>query len=322
MGTVIPGERISDDGFMRGHGTVVANGQVVACVAGRVERVNKLVCARGIAGRYIGQVGDLVVGCVSEVGHKSWRVDVGGCRRASLALSAVHLPDDAQRIRTREDALSMRKIFDENSVLCAEVQAVRADGTILLHTRSNRYGQLLRGQVVRVKPHLVRRLPRHFWRVGAAQVAVGNNGWVWVQRAIPQHWIDEFGHDELSAEAWRTLTARHAASDMPCDDLARVTASVAVLGLLGAAVNEDTLHTVFAASDKIPPHDMLQPQHTKSFKHALLLRADSLARDSKQQKQQQQHHKQPRISAAARLLAARRPSKRPRDDDDDDDDDL
>lgn len=311
---MVPGEPISvaGDGWMRGHGTVIANGQVVACVAGQVERVNKLVCARGIAGRYTGQVGDLVVGCVSEVGHKSWRVDVGGCRRASLALSAVHLPDDAQRIRTREDALSMRTIFQENSVLCAEVQAVRADGTIMLHTRSNRYGQLLRGQVVRVKPHLVRRLPRHFWRVAGAQVAVGNNGWVWVQRAIPQHWIDEFGDDELSAEAWRTLTARHAASDLPCDDLARVAASVAVLGLLGAAVNEDTLHTVFTASNNIPPRDMLQPHNAKTLKRALLVRADSASRDSNQP--------QPRahISAAARLLASRRPpNKRPRDDDDD-----
>lgn len=52
-----------------GHGTYLDtdNNAVLAGVAGRVERVNKLVSVRALRGRYKPEVGDLVVGRVVEV---------------------------------------------------------------------------------------------------------------------------------------------------------------------------------------------------------------------------------------------------------------
>ena len=51
---VTPGETITDElGYIRGHGTAVVDGKLVATVAGVVERVNKLISVRAIKGRSV-----------------------------------------------------------------------------------------------------------------------------------------------------------------------------------------------------------------------------------------------------------------------------
>lgn len=47
-----------------------------------------------VCDRYIPEVGDLVVGVVTQVGSKMWKVDVGGQKDASLQLSSVNLPGE------------------------------------------------------------------------------------------------------------------------------------------------------------------------------------------------------------------------------------
>lgn len=93
---VTPGEVITDaTGFLRGHGSYLSRGTLVASVAGSVQRVNKLVSVQPVSsrcgghvglrcaalrtlfqhahepvlscGRYSGHVGDVVVGRVVEV---------------------------------------------------------------------------------------------------------------------------------------------------------------------------------------------------------------------------------------------------------------
>lgn len=88
---VTPGESIGpQDGYLRGHGTYTANHDtLVASVCGVVERVNKLVKVDPLQSRYRGDVGDLVVGRIIEVGEKSWKVDVGAAKSAVLMLSSV-----------------------------------------------------------------------------------------------------------------------------------------------------------------------------------------------------------------------------------------
>ena len=51
---VTPGEVITDaSGFLRGHGTIVRNGKLVATIAGTVQRVNKLVSVHPVSARYV-----------------------------------------------------------------------------------------------------------------------------------------------------------------------------------------------------------------------------------------------------------------------------
>ena len=60
-----------DDGFLRGHGTRVADGRLLATVCGTVERVNKLVSVRPLRTRYVPETGDVVLGLPSSGAHSN-----------------------------------------------------------------------------------------------------------------------------------------------------------------------------------------------------------------------------------------------------------
>eukprot|EP00741_Cyanophora_paradoxa_P002970 tig00000655_g2883.t1 len=94
---VTPGEVItSEQGFLRGHGTYVEDGSLIASVSGVVERVNKLISVRPLRSRYTGEIGDVVVGRIAEVGQKRWKVDVNSRQDAVLQLSSINLPGGVQ----------------------------------------------------------------------------------------------------------------------------------------------------------------------------------------------------------------------------------
>eukprot|EP00271_Cylindrocystis_brebissonii_P016426 TRINITY_DN39970_c0_g1_i1.p1 TRINITY_DN39970_c0_g1~~TRINITY_DN39970_c0_g1_i1.p1 ORF type:complete len:406 (-),score=83.55 TRINITY_DN39970_c0_g1_i1:247-1464(-) len=176
-----------DVGFLRGHGTLVVprgdgSEDLRAAVCGVVERVNKLVSVRPLRSRYVAEIGDVVVGRVTEVTNKRWKVDVHAQQDAVLALSAVNIPGGVQRRRTAVDELSMRDLFAEGDLISAEVQSSHQDGSATLHTRSLKYGKLEGGQLVRVPPYLIRRLKHHFCTLEPPGVGVilGCNGYVWV----------------------------------------------------------------------------------------------------------------------------------------------
>ena len=170
--SVVPGEEIvTGEDFLRGHGTYLEQRGVsdhdtgpslIASVAGKIERVNKLITVRPLKNRYGGEVGDLVVGRISQVEGKRWKVDINGQRDAVLQLSSVNLPDGEQRMRTHEDQMQMRSLFEEYDLISAEVQNASADGQLSLHTRSLKYGKLENGQLVTVPSSLIRRLPQHY----------------------------------------------------------------------------------------------------------------------------------------------------------------
>jgi len=139
-----PGEYLtSSQAYMRGHGTYVDSEEVVASVAGTVERVNKLVTVRAIRSRYNPEVGDLVVGRITEVQPRRWKVDTNSRQDAVLMLSSVNLPGGVQRRKLESDELQMRGFFEEGDLLVAEVQAFFSDGVMSLHTRSLKYGKVV-----------------------------------------------------------------------------------------------------------------------------------------------------------------------------------
>ena len=70
-----PGDVITKDaGFMRGHGTYMKNGTLYASVAGSIQRVNKLISVTPLKTKYQGEIGDVIVGRITEVQQK--RLDV------------------------------------------------------------------------------------------------------------------------------------------------------------------------------------------------------------------------------------------------------
>lgn len=79
--------------FIRGHGTYVDDENTLrASVAGVLEKVNKLISIRPLKARYQGEIGDVIVGRITEVQQKRWKVDTNSKLDSVLLLSSVNLP--------------------------------------------------------------------------------------------------------------------------------------------------------------------------------------------------------------------------------------
>ncbi|TFL01679.1 hypothetical protein BDV98DRAFT_507287 [Pterulicium gracile] len=197
----LPGEPLtSSQAYMRGHGTYVDTEDVVASVAGTIERVNKLITVKAIRTRYNAEVGDLIVGRITEVQPKRWKVDANARQDAILMLSSVNLPGGVQRRKLESDELQMRNFFEEGDLLVAEVQAFFSDGAISLHTRSLKYGKLRNGQLVVVPSALIRRLKSHFIALACGvDLILGLNGYIWVSKHVREN--EQEGEEGFDAEA-------------------------------------------------------------------------------------------------------------------------
>ncbi|CAG8446698.1 11160_t:CDS:2 [Ambispora gerdemannii] len=179
---VTPGQRItSDPQFMKGHGTYhLPPDSMLSAVAGIVEPVNKLILVRPLHTRYTGDIGDLVIGRITEVTQKRWKVDLNSRQDGVLQLSSINLPGGVQRRKTEEDELQMRKFFIEGDLLVAEIHAFFQDGAANLHTRNSKYGKLRNGSFINVPPPLVQRCKTHFHTLPCGiDVILGLNGYIW-----------------------------------------------------------------------------------------------------------------------------------------------
>ena len=151
------------------------------------------------------QPGDPVIGRVVSISRSNWRISLScttsSGRLANLPLAGMVLPDGMQRVRTSEDALSMRSVLMEGDVISAEVRNIGSAGTsassylsldtnkngdigtsasmmvnsamtgvgvgtLTLHARSMKCGKLENGCLVYVPSYLVGRRKKHFVTLG------------------------------------------------------------------------------------------------------------------------------------------------------------
>ncbi|KAL7553082.1 hypothetical protein ACHAWF_016344 [Thalassiosira exigua] len=289
-----------------GHENDVPKGpqRLIASVAGTVERVNKLISVIPLSPSiYAGQVGDLVVGRIVGVGGSRFKVSLtcsapassgsnGSMKEGQLPLSGVNLPGGVQRIRTSEDVLAMRNLFKEGDLLTCEVQQVQKDGTLILHTRSLRYGKLDNGVLATVPPGLVGRRKNHFVTLkglgatggknanessmdvdeegeGDVDVYLGLNGGIWIQRSVPSEWENAIRADQDEraplAETLQKLRHRHATTRVSRsmrESIARVRNSIDCLRLVHCEITPETIEIVAKASidEGVRVGDMLHPE--------------------------------------------------------------
>ena len=274
----VPGEPITTEtGYLRGHGTYVVPGEeagaseLVSSVAGVVERVNKLISVRPLNSRFGGEVGDVVVGRITEVGNKRWKVDVSGRADAVLNLGSVNLPGGAQRRRTMEDQLQMRALFVESDLISAEVASFYKDGAMAVHTRSFKYGKLENGQLVKVAPSLIKRVKQHFVTLPCkVDLILAHNGWLWLTETPPALLGGEEGGAEGSAERARMTEQvikqqRHNATRTVGPEgrerVARVRNAVVLLASAGRMVHPAPIMAIYNRSVALgcDPRAMLVP---------------------------------------------------------------
>ncbi|XP_019086051.1 PREDICTED: exosome complex component RRP4 homolog [Camelina sativa] len=171
-----------DEAFLKGHGTSLVDGELLTTVCGVVNHVDKLVYVRTLRARYKPEVGDIVLLRYSFVAQRQsrWRVDLNSTQDGLLKLSSMNMPDAVQKRNTSVDELNMRNILAEDDVVCAQVGESQRDGSLL--ARSNKYGKLHKGQLLKVDPYLVRRSNLHFHFIESLGIdlILVRNGFIWV----------------------------------------------------------------------------------------------------------------------------------------------
>ncbi|KAF9101097.1 exosome non-catalytic core subunit rrp4 [Mortierella sp. AM989] len=262
---VTPAEVITTDtAFMRGHGTYIEQEKVLSSLAGVVERVNKLISVKPLHTRYTGEIGDVVVGRITEVAQKRWKVDVSARQDAILMLSSVNLPGGVQRRKQESDELQMRNFFMEGDLVVAEVQAFFGDGAYSLHTRSLKYGKLRNGSFVSVSPALVQRCKSHFHSLSCGvDVILGLNGYIWVSAHIPE------SLDEIDTEQVYSNKNKEDITPSDRESIARVANCIRALAQEFIFINDTIISFAYEASLQYSLKDM----HKKEIMHDIAVEA-------------------------------------------------
>ncbi|VVA89823.1 unnamed protein product [Arabis nemorensis] len=254
-----------DDAFLKGHGTSEVDGELLATVCGVVERVDKLVYVRTLRARYKPEVGDIVVGRVIEVSQKRWRVELNFAQDGVLMLSSMTNPDGEQRRRTSVDELNMRNIFVEHDVLCTEVRNIQQDGSLQLHARSEKYGKLEKGQLLKVDPYLIKRRKHHFHYVDTLGIdlILGCNGFIWVGEHVevrdPMIIVDQKNDETVSSSTNNTLKDQSHTTLETRQCICRIGNAIRVLSNLGFTMDLEVIMETFNLSNSknIDIYDML-----------------------------------------------------------------
>ncbi|GBL51968.1 Exosome complex component rrp4 [Candidozyma auris] len=183
---VTPGELITNDPiWMKGHGVYFLDNMTYSAVAGNIARVNRLLSVIPLRGRYEPETGDHVVGRITEVGQKRWKVDIGAKQDAVLMLGSVNLPGGILRRKSENDELQMRTFLKEGDLLNAEVQTIFNNGLASLHTRSLKYGKLRNGVFLKVPSSLIIKQKNHsFDMPGSVSIVIGMNGFIWLSKTL------------------------------------------------------------------------------------------------------------------------------------------
>lgn len=262
---------VDEDAALKGHGTLDMGKNVIATVCGVVERVNKLVYVRPLRARYKPDIGDIIVGRVIEVAPKRWRLEINFMQDAVLMLSSMNLPDGIQRRRTAIDELNMRSIFVENDVICAEVRGFQHDGSLHLQARSQKYGKLERGKLLKIPPYLVKRRKQHFHHLDqyGVDLIFGCNGFIWVGEHVDvkDAMVDDQVNksDPLNNDSANLLGSSEEPTDTPLEIrqyICRIANAITVFSALGFMVNlEAVTETVtLSLSLNLGVHEMLEAE--------------------------------------------------------------
>ncbi|GAA5809953.1 hypothetical protein MFLAVUS_003368 [Mucor flavus] len=269
---VNPGETVTtDQQFMRGHGTYTdGEGTVISSVAGAVERVNKLLSVRPLKTRYTAEIGDIVVGRITEVAMRRWKVDTNARQDANLLLSSVSLPGGVQRRKNEADELQMRQFFAEGDVLVAEVQAFYGDGTMGLHTRGFKFCKLRNGSFVCVPPVLVQRCKSQFHSLPCGiDVILGLNGYIWVHKKF-----QTVAGDDTDPTVYYSST-NDDISQEERQDIARISNCISALAKQYMHINDTIIVYTYEASLEYTVKELLKLDVIESITKEASLRMRS-----------------------------------------------
>uniref|UniRef100_A0A0N4ZH35 KH_dom_type_1 domain-containing protein n=1 Tax=Parastrongyloides trichosuri TaxID=131310 RepID=A0A0N4ZH35_PARTI len=252
---VIPGQKLNlepDD--IRGSGIIDIDGTPVSTVCGILNKVNKLVKVNPYGGVYNGEVGDVVVGRVVEVQQKRWKLDISSRQEALLNFTNFQLPGVKNQRRNLNDEIALQSLLVRGDLISGEIHSIYQDGTILLQTRSSKYGKLGKGVLVKVPFYLVKRSKSHLFKhERGVSFVFGCNGSIWVYPSDPKN-------SDL-AIGWSSDPHNDVPKELMLDTI-RFANCVKILATYHLDINDWTVSKAFELSQYYDLKDISQPSIT------------------------------------------------------------
>jgi len=178
---VIPGEVVGNSKSGRaGYGTYFDGDKIVSTFLGILREIKGYLSVVPLAGIYVPDVGDKIIGVIISVQKFGWIVDINSPWKGFLSLSE----GVDQFVDKRVD---ISRFFDVGDVIYAEVQDVRRGADIQLSMKSPIARKLRGGMLTKITPSKV---PRLIGKSGSmidmikektkTVIRVGQNGIVWL----------------------------------------------------------------------------------------------------------------------------------------------
>lgn len=176
---VVPGEVIvSGEDYLPSEGARREGNDIVASRFGLAEEAGRVIKVLAITGAFVPRKNNTVIGRVTNITMNGWVVDI------DYASSGFIPIDESPRFINKSE---MNQFLDIGDIVAGKIWAITGRG-IDLTLKSNGLGKLNGGFIFRVSPN---RVPRVIGREGSmisliknktgCDLAVGQNGWIWIQ---------------------------------------------------------------------------------------------------------------------------------------------
>ena len=207
---VVPGEVLSDDkNFIPGRGAVRQGNKIVSIYIGLKNISGKFINVVPLRGKYRPEIGDKVIGKITDVSSVKWRVDINARDTAILKpRDAMDVYDKrsqrggqrgggrgggGDRRSSREMEAETMKKFGLGDMLIAKIMAVDRVSDPTLTTVGESLGKIKDGTIIHVD---VPKIPRIIGKKGSmikllkdmttCRLFMAKNGLVWIKGASPE----------------------------------------------------------------------------------------------------------------------------------------
>lgn len=178
---VLPGEVIADTmDILAGKGTFREGSKIFSKYVGVARNRGSVISVTPLAGAYMPQEGDYVVGEVTLAGFSNWGVDIRAPYDAGMS------PYDVNEYV--EKGVELSKYYKVGELIFARISKVTSNNFVNVATKDPKCRKLMGGIVVEISPAKV---PRLIGKAGSmisliknktgCMVTVGQNGRVWVK---------------------------------------------------------------------------------------------------------------------------------------------
>ncbi len=184
---VTPGDLLAEGNYIAGENTFKENGKLYATRVGVIEYDERKVSVVALKAFYIPNVGDTVIGKVTDVTLGGWIIDINAPYPTLLRASDV----TERSYRPQKDELS--SIFDVGDLVIAKIVSYDRTRDPLLTVREPGLGKITRGQIIEITPT---KIPRIIGRKGSmismikretgCHILLGQNGIVLISGKNPE----------------------------------------------------------------------------------------------------------------------------------------